>query len=194
MLEASWEPFCTQLANAASDAEVIRVLESIVATFKIDLSVQASVVFAHDTRPSSPALTRALVDGLAAFGTHLIDAGLKTTPQLHYLVLAHNTAGSAEPYGEPTEEGYYKKLAAAYKKLVVSADAGGCAHDSGVQLSCLNTHANPNHSKGRARRHRSLSTARTASERTHCKRSRSTCPLTSFPCESCGPRRRRRVR
>jgi phosphoacetylglucosamine mutase len=118
MLEASWEPFCTQLANANTDDELIQVLESLVSTFKIDLSVPASVVFGHDTRPSCPQLVKALVDGLASFGTHMIEAGLKTTPQLHYLVKAHNTAGTDDPYGEPSEEGYYQKLSKAYLKLV----------------------------------------------------------------------------
>ncbi|KDN52984.1 Phosphoacetylglucosamine mutase [Tilletiaria anomala UBC 951] len=118
MLEAAWEPFCTQLANASTDDELISVLESIIITFKIDLSIPATVVYGHDTRPSSPHLVKALVDGLVAFGTQLIDAGLKTTPQLHYLVKAHNTKGTPEAYGEPSEEGYYKKISQAYLKLV----------------------------------------------------------------------------
>ena len=118
MLEGAWEPYCTELANASTDEELIKALEAIVSQFKIDLSLQASVVFGHDTRPSCPKLVEALVDGLAAFGTRMIDAGLKTTPQLHYLVKANNTLGTPEAYGEPSDEGYYKKLSQAYIKLV----------------------------------------------------------------------------
>ena len=44
----------------------------------------------------------------------LIFAGLLTTPQLHYIVCCENTQGE---YGEPTEEGYYKKLSDAFIKL-----------------------------------------------------------------------------
>lgn len=46
--------------------------------------------------------------------------GLKTTPMLHYLVRCINTLGASDSYGEPTEEGYYKKLAAAFEAAVVS--------------------------------------------------------------------------
>lgn len=40
--------------------------------------------------------------------------GLLTTPQLHYMVRCRNTASS---YGQPTEDGYYSKLAQAFRKL-----------------------------------------------------------------------------
>src|SRR5205807_3821382 len=43
-----------------------------------------------------------------------------TTPQLHYLVRCLNTQHPphSEPYGVPTEEGYYKKIGSAYAKLL----------------------------------------------------------------------------
>ncbi|KAL9932767.1 hypothetical protein V8E36_008466 [Tilletia maclaganii] len=118
MLENSWEAYCTEIANVTSPAELISALEKLVQTTHIDLSTPATVVFAHDTRPSSPALVKAIVAGLAAFGVNMIEGGLLTTPQLHYLVRAHNTAGNPDAYGEPTEEGYYQKLSTAYLKLV----------------------------------------------------------------------------
>jgi len=40
--------------------------------------------------------------------------GLLTTPQLHYLVRCMNSRGA---YGQPTEVGYYSKLAAAFQQL-----------------------------------------------------------------------------
>lgn len=95
-------------------------IEHIVTECSINLSLPASVVFGHDTRPSCPALVQALRDGLATFATHEIEAGLVTTPQLHYLVRCYNTQGTLDDYGVPTVQGYYDKLAKAYKTLSVS--------------------------------------------------------------------------
>jgi phosphoacetylglucosamine mutase len=120
MLESSWESYCTAAANATTTVELISVLTTLIKTAKIDVNAPSSVIYGHDTRPTSPALVKAIAEGLAVMGSRVIDAGLKTTPQLHYLVLAHNTQGTPESYGEPTEEGYYKKLSTAFLKLVVS--------------------------------------------------------------------------
>ncbi|KAJ1036551.1 hypothetical protein NDA13_000083 [Ustilago tritici] len=118
MLESSWEPFCTTIANAVTDQDLIAALEKLVSHFKIDLTQPANVIVAYDTRPSCKSLVEAIVDGLSAMGAQTIDAGLKTTPQLHYLVKCLNTRGTPDSYGEATEQGYYKKLAAAFLKLV----------------------------------------------------------------------------
>ncbi|WFD33854.1 phosphoacetylglucosamine mutase [Malassezia cuniculi] len=118
MLEASWEPICTAIANAATGEELVAELNKVVEQKSIDLSVPASVVYAYDTRPSSKPLAEAMVDGLGAFDTNVTDGGLLTTPQLHYLVLALNTQHEAQPYGSPTTEGYYAKLAGAYMSLM----------------------------------------------------------------------------
>lgn len=71
-------------------------------------------------RPSSEELVKCLESGLRASGAQTTAYGLKTTPMLHYLVRCINTAGTPESYGEPTEEGYYKKLAEAFKAAVVT--------------------------------------------------------------------------
>lgn len=118
MLEASWEPICTAIANAATPAELIAELNRVVEAKSIDLSAPAAAVYAYDTRRSSLPLARAMVDGLEAFGTAITDGGLLTTPQLHYLVLAFNTQHEPRPYGIPSTEGYYAKLAGAYLSLV----------------------------------------------------------------------------
>lgn len=114
MLEASWEPVCTKIANASTPDELLAELDNVVSTFKVDVGVRPRVVYAWDTRPSSPALVGAIVDGLQAFDTEKVEGGLLTTPQLHYLVLALNTQGTPDAYGVPTEEGYYEKLGKAY--------------------------------------------------------------------------------
>ncbi|KZT72835.1 phosphoacetylglucosamine mutase [Daedalea quercina L-15889] len=118
MLETSWEAHATALANAKNTDEFLAALDTFATTLKIDLSKPAKVVYARDTRPSGPALVAALEDGIAAIGAEGRDAGITTTPVLHYLVRAINTKGTKDEYGEDSEEGYLRKLSAAFKKLV----------------------------------------------------------------------------
>lgn len=63
-------------------------------------------------------MSHALTDGLNAFEAESTDYELKTTPQLHYLVRCLNTQGTNSPYGKPTQEGYYEKMAIAFKQLM----------------------------------------------------------------------------
>ncbi|KAJ8083874.1 hypothetical protein PM082_002640 [Marasmius tenuissimus] len=137
MLEATWEGYATTLANASTSDEVIKVIESIIETAKIDMSKPARVVYARDTRPSGPALISALEDGFKAIGAEPRNAGVTTTPVLHYLVRAINTKGTQYSYGEDTEEGYFSKLANAFKKLVAGRPASAplvidCANGVGA--------------------------------------------------------------
>ncbi|TFK41209.1 phosphoacetylglucosamine mutase [Crucibulum laeve] len=118
MLEASWEAHATVIANALTTNDLLDALDSLVRTLKIDLSKPARVVYARDTRPSGESLISALQDGLKAIGAEARDAGITTTPILHYLVKAINTKGAKDSYGEDSEEGYYTKLSEAFKKLV----------------------------------------------------------------------------
>ncbi|XP_047128946.1 phosphoacetylglucosamine mutase isoform X1 [Hydra vulgaris] len=113
MLEQSWEGFATELARA-KDNEVAVVLSNIIEVNKINLSVVGKVVVARDTRPSSLPLVNSVKEGVKVLDGHCDDFGLLTTPQLHYIVCCINTDGS---YGEPTEEGYYKKFSTAFLNL-----------------------------------------------------------------------------
>lgn len=113
MLEAEWESLATLLANV-SDEKISDSLETIASQHNIDISNAAHVVFARDTRASSPALASALQDGITALGAQFIDFGLMTTPQLHYAVRCINSSGR---YGTPSEVGYYTKLSNAFKQL-----------------------------------------------------------------------------
>ena len=117
MLEASWEGSATLLANATTSEALLEALTNLVAQYKIDLSKPSKVVYGHDTRPSCPSLVKALEDGLAVWQGETVPAGLVTTPQLHYYVRALNTQGTPEAFGEPSEDGYYTKLANAYITL-----------------------------------------------------------------------------
>lgn len=78
------------------------------------------VSYVQSIRPSCEGLVQCLESGLKASGAKSTGYGLKTTPMLHYLVRCINTANTSDAYGEPSEEGYYKKLAEAYKTAVVS--------------------------------------------------------------------------
>lgn len=82
--------------------------------FKVDMSAQCKVLVGMDTRRSSPLLCEALIAGISSAGGSATDFGLLTTPQLHYIVRCVNSKGQ---YGEPSEEGYYKKLASAFLRL-----------------------------------------------------------------------------
>ncbi|OBZ79862.1 Phosphoacetylglucosamine mutase [Grifola frondosa] len=86
MLEASWEVHATNLANAPTTQAFIEALDTFVQTLKIDLSKPARVVYARDTRPSGGALVAALEDGFKAIGVEARNAGVTTTPVLHYLL------------------------------------------------------------------------------------------------------------
>ena len=118
MLEAAWEVYATALANAPTDEQLLEEYERLITQLRINTEITPKVIFARDTRESGPALVESLVDALKATGTEFIDSGILTTPQLHYLVRCINTEGTEEAYGEPTEQGYYNKLAEAYKKLM----------------------------------------------------------------------------
>ncbi|KAI9737009.1 MAG: Phosphoacetylglucosamine Mutase [Cirrosporium novae-zelandiae] len=118
MLEASWEAHATAFANAPSDKAVFEIYEKLLADLKIKPDTPANVIYARDTRASGSRLVAALVSALEATETKYTDFKLLTTPQLHYLVRCINTKGTPYEYGEPTEQGYYKKLAAAFVKLM----------------------------------------------------------------------------
>jgi phosphoacetylglucosamine mutase len=133
MLEASWEIYATTLANAPTDEQLVAAYDNLVTSLKIDSSKVANVIFARDTRESGPALVKALVDALSSVNVRFVDHGLLTTPQLHYLVRCINTKGTDFAYGEPTEQGYYKKIGDAYKKLM-----GGKPSAGSVTVDCAN--------------------------------------------------------
>lgn len=118
MLEQSWEGHATTLANSNTGDELEEALKHVIAVTKIDLTKPAAVVYGRDTRPSGPALAASLADALSVVDVKSTDYELKTTPQLHYIVRCLNTAGTNDAYGEPTEEGYYQKLATAFKQIV----------------------------------------------------------------------------
>lgn len=111
MLQPSWEKHASDLANAK---DIVEALRGVLTEHGIDWSVPAEVFVARDTRPSGVQFVQALVEGVEALGGSYRDFGVLATPQLHYMVRCHNTAGE---YGEGSEEGYYKKVSNAFLDL-----------------------------------------------------------------------------
>ena len=93
-----------------------------------------TVFLARDTRPTGPALAAAAAAGAEAIGGAVVDHGLMTTPQLHYLVYA---ASRGAPHDE---DAYFARLARGFAALVATAPpapsgapplAVDCAHGVG---------------------------------------------------------------
>lgn len=113
MLDQSWESIATKLANLR-DADLRSYIDELIKEFNINLEDNAKVYVARDTRKSSLPLSEALLAGIRVSGGEAVNFNLLTTPQLHYIVCCANGNGQ---YGEPNEEGYYKKLSGAFLKL-----------------------------------------------------------------------------
>ncbi|RWS10384.1 phosphoacetylglucosamine mutase-like protein [Dinothrombium tinctorium] len=112
MLESSWEAIASDIANSENEHLYAKFADLI---NDKELNQRTALVFiARDTRKSSLELANAAIDGVRAIGGEYTDFCLLTTPQLHFIVHCFNTNGS---YGEPSEEGYYKKLSQAFSKI-----------------------------------------------------------------------------
>ncbi|KAJ9051267.1 hypothetical protein DSO57_1006189 [Entomophthora muscae] len=118
MLDQAWEAHVTKFVNIEDDDQLLQAVEELSKNLGIDNSNPSKVVFGRDTRPSGPKLIESLVDGIKSLKSEYQDFDIKTTPQLHYIVRCLNTLGKPDAYGEPTEKGYYSKLAKAFKSLM----------------------------------------------------------------------------
>lgn len=122
--QAEWEAYATKLANAPLD-KVADVYDELIKEIDIKMDNPARVVFARDTRASGSRLVGILNAALTATEVEFTDFKFMTTPQLHYVVRCKNTLGTPYEYGEPTEQGYYEKLAGAFKKVMKSVKVQG---------------------------------------------------------------------
>lgn len=92
--------------------------DQLVKEIDVKMTNPARVVFARDTRASGSRLVGVLNAALTATEVEFIDFKYMTTPQLHYVVRCKNTLGTQYEYGEPSEQGYYEKLAQSFKKVM----------------------------------------------------------------------------
>jgi len=125
------------LANTPND-KLAHVYENILNETLVDEIRQlherpARVVFARDTRASGLHLVKALKAALDVLKVEYKDYGILTTPQLHHMVRCINTKGTQYEYGEATEEGYYKKMATAFKTVMHGRTITGA-----VTVDCAN--------------------------------------------------------
>lgn len=98
--------------------KIADVYDGLVKEIDVKMANQARVVFARDTRASGSRLAGVLNAALTATDVEFVDFKFMTTPQLHYVVRCKNTLGTQYEYGEPTEQGYYEKLAGSFKKVM----------------------------------------------------------------------------
>lgn len=98
--------------------KIADVYEELIQEIDVNMENPARVVFARDTRASGSRLVSVLNAALTATEVEFSDMKYMTTPQLHYIVRCKNTLGTQYEYGEPTEQGYYEKLAEAFKRVM----------------------------------------------------------------------------
>lgn len=91
------------------------------------------MIFARDTRASGPRLVSALVQGLESVNAEHTDYKILSTPQLHYITRCLNTMGTQFEYGNPTERGYYEKIA-----VSLAAAMKGRKFSGSVTVDCAN--------------------------------------------------------
>uniref|UniRef100_A0A8C4PXJ9 Phosphoacetylglucosamine mutase n=1 Tax=Eptatretus burgeri TaxID=7764 RepID=A0A8C4PXJ9_EPTBU len=121
MLSVSWEKHATSLASAQLGelrTQLSALLRDCPGSESSSPVQKYHVLIGQDTRASSKVLAQAVSDGVTDLGGTFKDFGLVTTPQLHYLVASHNSDGLM---GEPSLDGYYRKLSEAYKALMAQA-------------------------------------------------------------------------
>lgn len=137
MLHASWEEYCTRLANTESvgatikDIAVTEGLESFLTTMA---ECNAAVYIGRDTRDSSPRLFEHCKTGVEAMGGKVIDIGVVTTPQLHHVVYSANR-NEVQFASVP---GYFDKIAAAFRTLVAGVPEAKLSARGPLYIDCAN--------------------------------------------------------
>lgn len=121
------------MANAPTDEILAQVYEKLTEDLKIKPEAKARVIFARDTRASGPRLIIALVEALNSVESESTDFKILTTPQLHYLTRCLNTRGTQFEYGDPTEQGYYQKIASSFEAAMKGRKFSGS-----VTVDCAN--------------------------------------------------------
>ncbi|KAK9730697.1 Phosphoglucomutase/phosphomannomutase, alpha/beta/alpha domain I [Popillia japonica] len=138
MLEQSWEAWATKFANVGDD-QLESIIAEIIKEYNIPMTERVHICIGKDTRPSSPSLSKSVMDGVLALAGKPIDFGIVSTPQLHYFVACKNTKHA---YGIPTEEGYYHKLVGAFLKLNADQRLNSSAGNSNYRNRLLYDGAN----------------------------------------------------
>ncbi|XAR54850.1 Phosphoacetylglucosamine mutase [Bertholletia excelsa] len=93
ILSQDWEPFSDAVANAPDSQHLVQLIDEFVKKENIPLegARPAEILLGRDTRPSGVSLLEAAKQGISTIvGAIIIDMGVLTTPQLHWMVHARN--------------------------------------------------------------------------------------------------------
>ncbi|TKW14182.1 hypothetical protein SEVIR_5G151000v4 [Setaria viridis] len=124
MMAQHWEPFADALANAPDPDALLQLVLQFVKDEGIPLGGhhRAQVLLGRDTRPTGGYLLGAALQGInAVVGSHAIDMGILTTPQLHWMVRCKNKGIKA------SESDYFTQLINSFRRMLelVPKDKGG---------------------------------------------------------------------
>jgi len=132
MLPQAWERNAELLANAASAGDIAKAMATAASEFGPEARGTATVLVGKDTRATGPRLVAAVRAGVWVAGGQVVDHGLLTTPQLHWLV--RQTNERREEVGLPE---YYRYITAAFTELNEGQPVGNvvvdCANGIGTQ-------------------------------------------------------------
>ena len=130
MMATDWEAIATQLANT-TEQQVAAYLKQQTQQLKLNLESSKPRVFVgRDTRDSSPQLCALVVEGVQALGGEVVDYGVVTTPQLHWVVRRANEGKEA------SVDSYYKTLSSAFSRALRSKP-GSTTSDKPITLPPL---------------------------------------------------------
>jgi phosphoacetylglucosamine mutase len=138
MLESAWVRLASDFLNVP-DEGVAEWLDTVARTHVSDdvrnsSSCDKLVFIGQDTRDSSPRLAEAAEHGVRAMNGKLVQHGLLTTPQLHFIVNQYNQAPNQ---ARPTETTYYNQLADAFNALCKDVPTGS-RYRPHVVIDCAN--------------------------------------------------------
>jgi phosphoacetylglucosamine mutase len=151
MLVPDWEVHATQLAQAATDDELVALVTSLAAATAPgagstaalnDISTDTAsagaagtaaagrpkVIIGRDTRPSGEGLAAACKAGVQAVGVQDLDVGVVTTPELHFCVQTYNQYHTIE------EAAYFTNILESYRSLT----SGTAPAQQPIHVECAN--------------------------------------------------------
>lgn len=117
MLIQSWEPLATDLANLISNGDESSI-EKRLNELISDRSEKPTLIVGRDSRESGPHLLSCLIASATyLFDAHVVDYGLLTTPQLHFLTNEIAISDSNSTASEINETTYYSHFIDAWNRI-----------------------------------------------------------------------------
>jgi len=116
MMETSQESRATDLANT-DESELCEKLQQLIISQSLNLTKNPPRIFVgRDTRLSSPALSKLVIDGAKSLGGEVVDFGLLTTPMLHFAVNKANLGITDYDYFQILSQSFMQALQLKYNK------------------------------------------------------------------------------